>query len=586
MQVCRAVQHAHQKGIIHRDLKPSNILVTLHDGVPVPKVIDFGIAKATEGRLTNATVYTEFHQIIGTPAYMSPEQAEMSGLDIDTRTDIYSLGMLLYELLTGRTPFDPNELMADGLDAMRKTIREKDPVRPSTKLATLNGDELTTTAKRRSVEVAKLARLLHGDLDWIVMKCLEKDRTRRYETANGLAMDIRRHLANEPIIARPPSKLYEFQKTVRRHKVGFAATAAVILVLAVGVILTAWQAVRATNAKREALAAREQTQKALYDSLIDQARATRLARRPGYRARVFALLKQAKALEVPQKNLDDLRGEAVACLGDFVGLTPTILTNFPAELSGRACLAPSGQLAAFALTDGTIQLCQMPSGEAVARLPGSHGAFDQLCFNSTGDRLFASIGPQTDNHQNLLSSLPKCRVCSWARDLQDRWQPASDQALSGAWQLFNHGPETFASVLEMSAFEPGASQERHAKFRLFNLRSGAYVAGYEVTTTLPEQFRLATSSRFVDPTSFHRAGSRSANAPPRQDETCASDTFLLVTPATAFPSSPGQTRSGPSRPNRPTSRLRRRARNCRHSGRRVRLGLERRLPRRCVRHCN
>ncbi len=219
IKVCHAIQHAHQKGIIHRDIKPSNILVTLHDGVPVPKVIDFGIAKAVEGRLTDATVYTQLHQFIGTPAYMSPEQAEMSGLDIDTRSDIYSLGVLLYELLTGRTPFDPKELMAGGIDGMRRTIREKEPVRPSTRLATLQGEELTTTAKRRGAEAPRLIHLLKGDLDWIVMKCLEKDRARRYETANGLAADLKRHLNNEPVLARPPSAAYRLQKAWRRHKV-------------------------------------------------------------------------------------------------------------------------------------------------------------------------------------------------------------------------------------------------------------------------------------------------------------------------------------------------------------------------------
>ena len=268
IQVCHAIQHAHQKGIIHRDIKPSNILVTLHDGVPVPKVIDFGIAKATEGRLTDNTVYTQLHQFIGTPAYMSPEQAEMSGLDIDTRSDIYSLGVLLYELLAGSTPFDGKELMALGIDAMRKIIREKEPVRPSTKLGTLQGDELTTTAKRRSVDTSKLASLLRGDLDWIVMKCLEKDRQRRYETATGLAADIKRHLNNEPVIARPPSTAYKFQKFFRRNKVSFAAATVVVTALCLGAIASTWQMIRATHAKRDALQA--QAQEALLRQRAEQ----------------------------------------------------------------------------------------------------------------------------------------------------------------------------------------------------------------------------------------------------------------------------------------------------------------------------
>src|SRR5262245_399801 len=229
--VCQAIQHAHQKGIIHRDIKPSNILVTLHDGVPVPKVIDFGIAKATQQELTDKTVYTQLQQFVGTPAYMSPEQAEMSGLDIDTRSDIYSLGVLLYELLTGRTPFDPKELMSQGIDAMRKTIREKEPLRPSTKVASLQAEELTTTAARHAIEAPKLISLLRGDLDWIVMKCLEKDRTRRYETANGLAADLKRHLNTEVVSARPPSAAYRFQKAFRRNKVVFSAGLAVVVAL-------------------------------------------------------------------------------------------------------------------------------------------------------------------------------------------------------------------------------------------------------------------------------------------------------------------------------------------------------------------
>ncbi len=258
VQICHAIQHAHQKGIIHRDIKPSNVLVTLHDGVPVPKVIDFGIAKAIEGKLTEQTLFTAYEQIIGTPAYMSPEQAEMSGLDIDTRTDIYSLGVLLYELLTGRTPFDAKMLLQSGLDEMRRTLREKEPQRPSTMLTTLQRTELTATAVQRHAEAPKLISLLRGDLDWIVMKCLDKDRRRRYETANGLAMDVQRNLNNEPVIARPPSRLYRFQKLVRRNKILFASGAAVAAALLIGLGTATWLFFMERAARREAVAAEEQ----------------------------------------------------------------------------------------------------------------------------------------------------------------------------------------------------------------------------------------------------------------------------------------------------------------------------------------
>ncbi len=247
IQVCQAIQHAHQKGIIHRDIKPSNILVTLRDGVPIPKVIDFGVAKATEQRLTDKTLFTQFQAFIGTPAYMSPEQALMGGLDVDTRADIYALGVLLYELLTGRTPFEPKDLMRTGLDECRRTIREREPARPSTRVATLIGDELTTTAERRQIESARLVHLLRADLDWIVLKCLEKDRTRRYESASGLAMDIERYLDGEPVLARPPSTLYKLRKFVRRNK----AVVAVAAVIVLAAMVSTRQAVRATRAERE-----------------------------------------------------------------------------------------------------------------------------------------------------------------------------------------------------------------------------------------------------------------------------------------------------------------------------------------------
>jgi WD40 repeat protein/serine/threonine protein kinase len=246
VQVCRAVQHAHQKGIIHRDLKPSNVLVTLHDGLAVPKVIDFGIAKATQGGLTDRTMLTAFAQLVGTPAYMSPEQAELSGLDIDTRSDIYSLGVLLYELLTGKTPFDPKELLSAGLDEMRRTIREKDPQRPSTRWTQIQAG----SSSRILSGAAPTA--LNPDLDWIVMKCLEKDRTRRYETANGLAVDIARHLNNEPVLARPPTAAYRLRKFVRRHKLVFATATSISAALLLGTAISIWQSVRARQAERAA----------------------------------------------------------------------------------------------------------------------------------------------------------------------------------------------------------------------------------------------------------------------------------------------------------------------------------------------
>lgn len=234
IQVCHAVQHAHQKGIIHRDLKPSNILVTSHDGMPVLKVIDFGVAKATEGRLSDLSIYTRFQQMIGTPLYMSPEQAEMSGLDVDTRADIYASGVLLYELLTGHAPFDAQTLAKAGYDEMRRMIREQEPKKPSTALDTMAQEKLTAVAHHRSSEPPKLVHAIRGDLDWIVMKCLEKDRTRRYETASALATDIQRHLANEPVNARPPSAGYRFRKLVRRNKLAVSAASAVAAALIIG----------------------------------------------------------------------------------------------------------------------------------------------------------------------------------------------------------------------------------------------------------------------------------------------------------------------------------------------------------------
>jgi serine/threonine protein kinase len=233
VSVCQAVQHAHQKGIIHRDLKPTNVLVTLHDGTPVVKIIDFGIAKALGQQLTDKTLVTGFAQMIGTPLYMSPEQAELSGLDMDTRSDIYSLGVLLYELLTGTTPFEKERLHQAGYDEMRRIIREEESPKPSTRLSTL-GEAATTVSAQRQSDPRRLSQLFKGELDWIVMKALEKDRGRRYETASAFAADVQRYLKLEPVEARPPSAVYRARKFIQRHKATLVMAVLPLLILLLG----------------------------------------------------------------------------------------------------------------------------------------------------------------------------------------------------------------------------------------------------------------------------------------------------------------------------------------------------------------
>jgi WD40 repeat protein/serine/threonine protein kinase len=261
--VCLAVQHAHQKGVIHRDLKPSNILVALYDGKPVPKVIDFGIAKATSQKLTEKTLCTEVGQIIGTLEYMPPEQAELNNLDIDTRADIYALGVVLYELLAGSTPFTGRQLRAAGAAEMFRIIREVEPSKPSTKLSSL--DTLPSIAAHRKLEPKRLMKLLRGDLDWIVMKCLEKDRARRYETANGLALDIERYLRDDPVSAGPPSAGYRLRKFVRRNRGLVLAVTSVLLALTIGALVSYLMYLGAREQER---IASEKTKEALRDQDI------------------------------------------------------------------------------------------------------------------------------------------------------------------------------------------------------------------------------------------------------------------------------------------------------------------------------
>jgi eukaryotic-like serine/threonine-protein kinase len=289
-QVCTAVQHAHTKGIIHRDIKPSNIMVSTQDGRPHAKVIDFGIAKATASRLTEKTLFTEHKALIGTPEYMSPEQAEGS-LDIDTRTDVYSLGVLLYELLTGTTPFSSNELRSAAYAEIQRIIREVEPPKPSTRLSH-NSDTIASVAAQRHTEPRKLGTIVRGELDWIVMKALEKDRSRRYETANGLAMDIRRYLAGEAVIAAPPSTAYRFRKFVRRNKGAVTAGALIALALILGLAGTAWQA-RIAADRAEAATEAEHKAKVARDE--EMARADELKKVSEFQARMLGQINTTRA---------------------------------------------------------------------------------------------------------------------------------------------------------------------------------------------------------------------------------------------------------------------------------------------------
>jgi WD40 repeat protein/serine/threonine protein kinase len=501
--VCQAVQHAHQKGIIHRDLKPSNILVTLHDGVPVPKIIDFGVAKATQQqRLTDLTVYTQFEQMIGTPLYMSPEQAEMSGLDIDTRSDIYSLGVLLYELLTGRTPFDPEELMRQGLDEMRRTIREQEPKKPSTFLSTMAFELRTAVAQHRRADSAKLIGQIRGDLDWIVMKALEKDRSRRYETANGLAMDIQRHLADEPVRARPPSRVYRFRRLVRRNKLAFFATAAVAAALIGGLSFSIWSFRRERRQHEVADAERDAADKHRAAAKASEIHARQLlyAADMNHAGQTLQLGNLGRARRLldrhrpkPGKEDEDLRGWEwrylwQQCLGDpFTFLTKGEGYAFSVSFSR------DGRRLAVGFSDGRVELWDVPGRKRLRVLQGKTGKLARVAFSPVDDALAAT------GERNVVklhdfevgSERVLCTAPGFIRDLafsRDGDQLAVITRDEEAWQVVN-----VRTAEIVAKFEPPASVPNIAP----HLKNAPHLNNVRLS---PDHQRLyVTSGAFVDP---------------------------------------------------------------------------------------
>lgn len=444
LQICEAVQHTHQKGIIHRDIKPSNVLVELHDGKPVPKMLDFGVAKSLNQQLSEQTVHTQLAQMIGTPLYMSPEQAERSGLDVDTRSDIYSLGALLFELLTGTTPISREEMRNAGAVELIKLICEKEAPNPSAAIS--SGDQesnIAEIARNRGSDVPKLKQQLQRDLDWIILKTLEKDRNRRYETVNGLALDIKRYLNDEPVSASPPSTLYRLRKFAKRNRVMFVIGSITTLLLLAATVVSAWLAVIASNAQREAdlrwtaekkARARAVEQQniaeeqkgiaedrrieslgSLYQSYVAQAQASQLSRRPGQKINALKALAKAEELRKQlfpedEVKLARLRDEAIAGLGR-IDIEDQATFDLPA-LDSQVEFDPSFNLYAHLNGQGGVSV----------RSGADHSVISDISLSIPGNETF---GRRFSHDGRFLAGhFPKGSIWIW-----DRQKPSNEPCL-------------------------------------------------------------------------------------------------------------------------------------------------------------
>lgn len=389
IDVCRAVQHAHQKGIIHRDIKPTNVMVTLHDSVPVVKVIDFGIAKALNQELTEQTLFTHFAQMIGTPLYMSPEQAEMSGLDIDTRSDVYSLGVMLYELLTGTTPFDRETLSKAGFDGMRRIICEEEPARPSHKLSTLKADLLSTVADRRILAPRQLSLSMKRELDWIAVKALEKDRNRRYESASALAADLERYLDDEPVQACPPSALYRLRKITRRHKGILTATAVTLVLMLIGLVVSSQLAIRASRAELVARGAQENAEQTTEEMRNMLYASDVLLASTDWRNNDVQQARERLSRHIPESGERDLRGFEWHYLWKQQNVEGVEIANLGSAVYDIA-LSSSGELFAAAGAAAVIHVFDTLSGSTRITIATQQGETNGVAFSPDTSRIAAT----------------------------------------------------------------------------------------------------------------------------------------------------------------------------------------------------